>query len=115
MPVRLASGAIPITGCVARTGRPNSSALAGHYELVEGRVLKAEKTGGLTYLNFGRIWKDDLTVVIDAKALRLFAEAGLDPLKLGGALVRVRGWIDDRDGPRIAVTHPEQIEILAVP
>lgn len=101
---------------VRRADRPDELvALAGHYELVEGRVLKAEKTGGLTYLNFGRIWKDDLTVVIDAKALRLFAEARLDPLKLGGALVRVRGWVDDRDGPRIAVTHPEQIEILAIP
>ena len=40
--------------------------------------------------------------------------ATLDPVKLGGALVRVRGWIDDRDGPRVAVTHPEQIEVLAV-
>ena len=51
--------------------------------------------------------------MIEAPALRLFAEAGLDPLVLEGALVRVRGWVDDRDGPRIEVTHPEQIEVLA--
>jgi endonuclease YncB( thermonuclease family) len=101
---------------VRRADRPAEiAALAGHYELVEGRVLKAEKTGGLAYLNFGRFWKDDLTVVMDARALRLFAQAGIDPLKFGGALLRVRGWVDDRDGPRIAVTHPEQIEILASP
>ena len=91
-------------------------ALAGHegrYELVEGRVLVAEKAGGRVYLNFGRNWTEDFTAVIGDKALRLFAESGPDPLALGGALVRVRGWIDEKDGPRLEVTHPEQIEVLA--
>jgi micrococcal nuclease len=88
-------------------------ARAGHYELVEGRVLLAEQSGGRVYLNFGRFWKEDFTAVIEAPALRLFAEAGMDPLVLENALVRIRGWVDDRDGPRIEVTHPEQIEVLA--
>ncbi len=88
-------------------------ARAGQYELVEGRVLLAERSGGRVYLNFGRFWKEDFTAVIEAPALRLFAEAGIDPLVLENALVRVRGWVDDRDGPRIEVTHPEQIEVLA--
>jgi len=85
----------------------------GHYELVEGRVHQAARTGGRVYLNFGRVWKEDFTAVIEAAGLRLFADAGLDPLVLDGALVRVRGWVDERDGPRIEVTHPEQIEVLA--
>lgn len=88
---------------------------AGHYELVEGRVLLADRSGSRVYLNFGRLWKEDFTVVIEAPALKIFSEAGLDPLALDGALVRVRGWVDDRDGPRIEVTHPEQIEVLARP
>ncbi|MEO5806538.1 thermonuclease family protein [Devosia sp.] len=88
-------------------------ARVGHYELVEGRVLVADEASGRVYLNFGRSWKDDFTAVIDASALKLFAEAKRDPLLLEGALVRIRGWVDDRDGPRIAVTHPEQIEVLA--
>jgi len=87
---------------------------AGHYELVEGRVLQAEKAGGRLYLNFGRYWKEDFTAVIDAKALKSFAQSAIAPEELGGALVRVRGWVDDRDGPRIEVTHPEQIEVLAL-
>jgi micrococcal nuclease len=86
---------------------------SGHYELVEGRVLLADQSGGRLYLNFGRFWKEDFTAVIAAPALRLFAEAGIDPLALEGALVRIRGWVDSRDGPRIEVTHPEQIEVLA--
>jgi micrococcal nuclease len=88
-------------------------ARAGQYELVEGRVLLAERSGGRVFLNFGRFWKEDFTAVIEAPALRLFAEAGIDPLVLENALVRVRGWVDDRDGPRIEITHPEQIEVLA--
>ena len=101
---------------VRRADRPaDLAALTGHFELVEGRILKAEKTGGRVYLNFGRYFKEDFTAVIEAKALRLFAEAKRDPLQLGGALVRVRGWIDTEDGPRIEITHPEQIEVLAVP
>jgi len=86
---------------------------AGHYELVEGRVLLADQASGRVYLNFGRFWKEDFTAVIEAPALRIFTAAGIDPLALEGALVRVRGWVDDRDGPRIEVTHPEQIEVLA--
>lgn len=99
---------------VRRADRPEALAQRiGGYELVEGRVLLADKTGGRVYLNFGRHWKEDFTAVIDGKALRLFSDSGLDPLVLEGALVRVRGWLDDRDGPRIEVTHPEQIEVLA--
>ncbi len=88
-------------------------ALTGHYELVEGRVLLADKRGSRVFLNFGRLWKEDFTAVIEGPALRLFEQAGLDPVALEGALVRIRGWVDERDGPRIEVTHPEQIEVLA--
>jgi endonuclease YncB( thermonuclease family) len=83
-----------------------------HYELVEGKVLLADEAGGRIFLNFGTYWKEDFTIVMENAALGLFEEAGLDPLVLEGALVRVRGWVDDRDGPRIEVTHPEQIEVL---
>ncbi|MEX0860346.1 MAG: thermonuclease family protein [Cucumibacter sp.] len=87
--------------------------LEGRYELVEGRVLEAGRAGGRIYLNFGRLWRQDFTVVIDPPAQSLFEDAGIDPLGLAGTLVRVRGWIEIEDGPRIEVTHPEQIEVLA--
>jgi micrococcal nuclease len=89
------------------------ASLSGHYELVEGRVFKSEKTGGRVYLNFGRYFKEDFTAVIEPRALALFAKDRLDPLRLTDALVRVRGWIDLRDGPRVEISHPEQIEVLA--
>ena len=101
---------------VRRADRPAELAgRLGHYELVEGRVLLADEAQGRIYLNFGRSWKEDFTAVIDRGAVTLFSRSGLDPLKLEGALVRIRGWMDGVDGPRVEVTHPEQIEVLLAP
>lgn len=101
---------------VRRADRPADLAgRLGHYELVEGRVLLADEAQGRIYLNFGRSWKEDFTAVIDRAAIKLFSRSGLDPLKLEGALVRIRGWMDGVDGPRVEVTHPEQIEVLLAP
>lgn len=82
------------------------------YELVEGRVLNADRVGSRVYLNFGRYWKEDFTVVIESAGLRLFEREGIDPLALENRFIRVRGWVGVEDGPRMEVTHPEQIEIL---
>jgi micrococcal nuclease len=101
---------------VRRADRPDQFAdRLGQYELVEGRVLLADEARGRIYLNFGRSWKQDVTAVIDRAAMKLFVASGLDPLRLQGALVRIRGWVDDLDGPRFEITHPEQIEVLRAP
>src|SRR5690606_1490859 len=87
----------------------------GGYELVEGRVINADAVGNRVYFNFGRVWREDFTVVIERPGLRIFETAGIDPLSLDNMVIRVRGWIESADGPRIEVTHPEQIEVLARP
>jgi hypothetical protein len=78
-------------------------------------VLNADAVGNRVYLNFGRVWREDFTVVIERPGLRIFETAGIDPLSLDNMVIRVRGWIESADGPRIEVTHPEQIEVLARP
>ncbi len=88
--------------------------LVDHYELVEGAVLSAKRVGSRRYLNFGEIYKNDFTVVIEKSAWRLFEKAGIKLSDYQNALIRVRGWIEIYGGPRIEVTHPEQIEILAI-
>jgi endonuclease YncB( thermonuclease family) len=82
----------------------------GGFEIVEGAVLAAEVKGRRAYLNFGPDWKSDFTVTLDAKALRRFAESGIDPVAYEGRRVRVRGWLKSYNGPMIEVSHPEQIE-----
>lgn len=82
------------------------------FQIVEGRVLTAAKVRGQVYLNFAEDWRSDFSVHIGRDAQKLFAREGLDPTALQGAMIRVRGWIADRNGPMIEATHPEQIERL---
>jgi len=82
------------------------------FQIVEGRVLKVAITRRRTYLNFGRDWKRDFTIVVEARFRRAFPERGKRLKKLEGKRVRVRGWLRWRNGPMLTATHPEQIEVL---
>lgn len=84
----------------------------GSFQLIEGRVRKVAVVRGRTYLNFGADWRRDFTISIDKRDGRAFTATGLDPRRLEGRLVRVRGWLKSRNGPMIQATHPEQIEVL---
>jgi micrococcal nuclease len=96
--------------------RPDDLAkLIGTFQIAEGAVKTTAKGGDSVYLNFGEDWKTDFTVSIDKESAALFRMAKLDPLKLEGRLVRVRGWLHDKNGPMIDATHPEQIELLDGP
>ncbi len=84
----------------------------GQFALVEGKVLSVRESGATVYLNFGRRWTRDFTVTILKRHRREFAAAGLDPKQLEGRPVRVRGWIEQRNGPVIEADVPEQIELV---
>jgi endonuclease YncB( thermonuclease family) len=82
----------------------------GRFTLVEGKVLSVRESGGTLYVNFGRRWSEDFTVTIRKRDERAFAAAGLEPKKLAGRKIRVRGFIEERGGPWIEASRPEQIE-----
>ena len=84
---------------------------SGHFILAEGKVWSVRESGGTIYVNFGRQWSQALTVTNLKRNERMFAAAGLEPKRLENRSVRVRGWVEERNGPRIEVTRPEQIEI----
>jgi micrococcal nuclease len=90
----------------AETVRPN------RFAVVEGTVAETARVRGRVYVNFGADWRTDLTVAIAAADLPAFKAAGLDPLKLKGRRVRVRGWLEDYNGPYLEADHPEMIEVL---
>jgi endonuclease YncB( thermonuclease family) len=83
----------------------------GRFALVEGKVVSVRESGPIIYLNFGRHWATDFTVTILKRNERNFLAAGLEPRKLAGRRVRVRGWIEERGGPQIEASRPEQIEL----
>ena len=83
----------------------------GRFTLVEGRVISVRESGGTIYVNFGRRWTEDFTVTVLRRHERTFGAAGLDLKALAGRQVRVRGFVEERGGPWIEVTRPEQIEV----
>ena len=86
-------------------------AARGHFAVIEGKVISVRESGATIYVNFGRRWSQSLTLTIRKRDERQFAAAGLGPKKLEGRVVRVRGFIEERNGPRIEALQPEQIEL----
>jgi len=100
---------------VRRADRPAELAkLAGHYELVEGRVLNAEKLGAQVFLNFGRYYKEDFTAVIDARAPEFYN--GEKPGIEGAVPGHVPGAhnlpFTSISGPDGKVKSPEELQAL---
>ena len=76
-------------------------------------VVSVRDSGGTIYLNFGRRWSEALTVTILKQNVRSFAVAGIEPRTLEGRVIKIRGFIEVRNGPVIEASRPEQIEVAA--
>jgi endonuclease YncB( thermonuclease family) len=83
----------------------------GRFAIVEGKVLSVRESGPTIYVNFGRRWTQDFTVTIAKRNESAFTNAGLEPKRLQGRRVRVRGYVEQRGGPWVEATRPEQIEL----
>ena len=83
----------------------------GRFAIVEGKVLSVRESGATIYVNFGRRWTQDFTVTIAKRNESAFTSAGLEPKRLQGRRVRVRGYVEQRGGPWVEATRPEQIEL----
>ena len=93
---------------------PQLLAARGRFSLVEGKVLSVRESGGTIYLKFGRGWSEALSVTISKRHERIVSGAGLLPKRLERRTVRIRGWIEERNGPRIEASRPEQIEVAGL-
>lgn len=96
-----------------RSPEPNMLAQdVDSFQLVEGIITSSADIRGRIYLNFGADYKTDFTIAIAKRDRKRFKRAGIDPVTLEGARVRVRGWIELMNGPMIWLDHPERLEIL---
>lgn len=84
----------------------------GLYVLVEGRVLSVGRGNRMDFLNFGRYWRRDFTVLVGASVARGLAERGVAMESLAEQHVRVRGVLEESGGPAIRLSDPGDIEIL---
>ena len=92
---------------------PANRSQQGRFSVAEGRVVSVRDSGGTIYINFGRRWSEALTVTILKQNVRSFAAAGIEPRTLEGRVVRIRGYVEVRNGPVIEASRPEQIEVAA--
>ena len=86
------------------------NAAVGRFAVVEGRVTRIGETASRTYIDFGRRYSEDFTIVIPREARAAFAAAGIDLKSLRGK--RGRGVLFSSGGPAIEVRKPESIEIV---
>ena len=86
--------------------------LRNTYQIVTGRIAHVAPTKARTYLNFGEDWRSDFTAGVEAKLLRAHPELVQRLKDMEGRRVEVRGWIEYRNGPYIAVEDPLQIEVI---
>ena len=97
---------------VRAAGDPELPRLEGSFQIIEGQVFAAAIVNGTGFINFSPDRETDLTLVLKKPALNLFAQAMLDVSALTSKPIRCRGWLDLYKGPRIDISHPEQIEVL---
>lgn len=86
--------------------------LRSTYQIIEGVIARVSVGRSAIYLNFGRNWKRDFTVRLSRFMVK---RAGISPAaarQLKNKSVRVRGWIEKRNGPLIRVWRAEQVELL---
>ncbi len=80
------------------------------FAILEGRVETLETRSGVTQLRFGAEPSRSLTVTVVAGQRAAFRAAGIEPPRLQGAALRVRGTLRWVGGPMIEVSVPEQLE-----
>lgn len=90
------------------------AALEGRFAVVEGTIVSVGERAARTYLNFGRNWSEDMTVMVSKPIWRRLRAAGWSAASLKGRRVRVRGIVELRGGPLIEVMRAEDIEWIEV-
>jgi endonuclease YncB( thermonuclease family) len=91
--------------------RPDSAEQAmGKLALIQGVVQKTASVKNNIYLNFGKNWKIDFTIMIPPSLRKKLAHNGIDPLNMAHKAVRVRGYLREYNGPLIELEAPEHLE-----
>jgi endonuclease YncB( thermonuclease family) len=84
----------------------------GLYEIVEGRVVSVGHGRRMIFLDFGRDYRRDFTIMVNPGVAERFAETGLAVDDFAGRVVRVRGVIEESGGPAIRINDPAEVEFL---
>jgi endonuclease YncB( thermonuclease family) len=84
----------------------------GQFVVAEGKIASVREAGGTTYVNFSRRWTEGLAITVSRRIIRRFDAWGIALKSLENRTVRVRGFVEQRTGPRIEALGPGQIELV---
>lgn len=84
----------------------------GLYALVEGRIVSLGYGSRMVFLDFGRSFRTDFTVLMQQSLVSRLLEVGIPVDSLAGRAVRVRGVIEESGGPAIRLADPLALELL---
>lgn len=82
----------------------------GKLAIIEGAVEKTASVKNNIYLNFGKDWKIDFTIMITPALRKKLARRGVDLLNIAGQKIRVRGYLREYNGALIELEAPEHLE-----
>ena len=85
---------------------------AGSFALATGTVAGVSTSSNGLLLFFGADTHTGLVLSVAPDVARLCRDSGFDLAALAGKPVLTRGYIDGSRRPTIAITYPEQIEVL---
>lgn len=83
----------------------------GRYVIVEGVPASINELAGQTYLNFGSVWSEDMTVSASTRIWRILTGSGMTAAALKSGVIRVRGIVESRGGPLIELASPADLEV----
>ena len=94
-----------------RTPEAMARSGAGSFQLVEGWVINVGNAGGRMFIDFGSNGQRTFAAIVAPEDRRAFRDFDFDALV--AHRIRVRGTVQDYRGrPQIALSNPQQIEVL---
>lgn len=91
---------------------PAAKDMVGRFAVIDGVVKSIEHQEWRSYLNFGKDWRSDFTIALGAEVREALSQNGdyqNDMQNWIGRSVRVRGVIENRGGPYVALSDPSQL------
>jgi micrococcal nuclease len=82
------------------------------FQLVVGRIVGVSQARGTIYLNFDADWRRGFSTSVRRSDAGLLGAAARNPKGLTGKPVRVRGWLQQREGPTIDLSLAGLIEVI---
>jgi micrococcal nuclease len=87
-------------------------AAEGRFVVVEGVVRRVGEARGRIFLDFGRRFTEDFTIIVPDQLRKSLTALGSDPKSWRGRGVRVRGVLFSWGGPAIELNLASAIELL---